>query len=203
MEKIENRQVCLSLNSVWYPIGYKRVRDAICNLYTENFLALDIQYENDNFTNLRSINIFGWKDWVKLPIRSSDFSIGSPRLRIRVPTVIVSKNFSKNPFKEIRFSKKGVFLRDDGVCQYTNKKISKKNLSVDHVVPTSAGGENSWENVVLCDKSVNSEKGSKFLEETDFKLIKNPKPPLMMPASHGIKNVFHLDWSHFLLNKET
>lgn len=201
MERIEDKIICLSLNSVWYPTGYKRVRDAICNLYNENFLGLDIEYERNDFTRLRSIKAFGWKDWVSLPVRSFDFSIGSPTLRIRVPTVIVSKNFSKNPFKEIRFSKKGVFLRDNGICQYTNKKIKKRRLSIDHVIPTCLGGENTWENVVLCDMSINLKKGAKNLEETDFKLIKPPKAPLIVPVSHSIKNIFHLDWSHFVLNR--
>lgn len=201
MNGIENRLVCLSLNSVWYPIGYKRVRDAISNLFSGNFLALDIQYADTGFSNLKSITPLAWEKWVELPVRGHDFSISSPTLRVRVPTVIVSKNFSKVPFTETKFSKKGIFTRDKGVCQYSNKVLKKTDVSIDHVIPRYLGGENSWENAVICHKELNSRKGIKTIDEAGLKLIKEPREPLMASAMNSINDIFHLDWQHFLINK--
>eukprot|EP00268_Persea_americana_P038384 TRINITY_DN3796_c0_g2_i4.p1 TRINITY_DN3796_c0_g2~~TRINITY_DN3796_c0_g2_i4.p1 ORF type:complete len:142 (+),score=28.15 TRINITY_DN3796_c0_g2_i4:251-676(+) len=54
---------------------------------------------------------------------------------------------------------------------------SRENLTVDHVLPISRGGDWKWENLVTACAKCNSKKGQKTLEEASMKLIKVPKAP--------------------------
>jgi 5-methylcytosine-specific restriction endonuclease McrA len=45
-----------------------------------------------------------------------------------------------------------VFLRDRFRCQYCGETFSAKDLTFEHVIPRSKGGETSWTNIVAaCD----------------------------------------------------
>jgi 5-methylcytosine-specific restriction endonuclease McrA len=210
MEGIESKVICLCLNAVWQPIGYKSVKDSIISLTSSlnkngspSFLAIDIQYEKFpsgefNFSNLISMTPLPWDEWINLPIRDFDFYISTVNMKIRVPTAIVASNFSKMPMRTSKLNRKGVWNRDKGVCQYSGKKLSKDQATVDHIIPKNKGGKDSWDNMVLCDKKINFSKGNKFNHEVGLKLIKHPKEPIPTPASSLIP-MNHQDWSHFFL----
>ncbi|CAA3013523.1 Hypothetical predicted protein [Olea europaea subsp. europaea] len=54
---------------------------------------------------------------------------------------------------------------------------SGENLTVDHVLPISLGGQWTWENLVTACARCNSRKGQKTLEEANMTLMKVPKAP--------------------------
>ncbi len=210
MEGIENKVVCLCLNSVWQPIGYRSVKESRTRLTSSSdvsdsrsFLAIDIQYEQlpngeFNFSNPVSMTPLPWEKWIALPVRKFDLSISTVSMEIRVPTVIVASNFSKMPMKTSKLNRKGVWHRDKGVCQYSGKKLTKDQGTVDHIIPKNKGGKDSWDNMVLCDKKINFSKGDKFNHEVGLKLMKAPQEPRPIPASSLIP-FNHQDWSHFFL----
>lgn len=212
MSTIANKLICLNLNASWQPVGFKTVKDAIIDLCGSEVdgkptsLALDIDYElNDNGEpNLSEPKIMtpvSWSEWIKLPIRSWDLVIHSAHMSIRVPTVIIATNFNKMPVKSFRGkpSKDAIYTRDAGICQYTGKKIDRNNATVDHVVPRSKGGEDTWTNLVLCSRDINSKKGNRMNTEVGLKLIKQPVAPQPVPVSALIREAKHKDWEHFLM----
>ena len=85
------------------------------------------------------------------------------------------KNMSRVP----KVTKKNIWLRDGGQCQYCEKKISLSDATVDHVVPKSKGGENNWENVTLACSKCNQKKGNKLLENSSLKISRKPFKPSM------------------------
>jgi 5-methylcytosine-specific restriction endonuclease McrA len=135
-----------------------------------------------------------------LPIRSWDLAINSPTRSIRVPTVIIATNFNKMPIKTFKGkpSKDGIWNRDQGICQYTGKKLTKDQSTIDHVIPRSKGGLDTWTNMVVCDKTLNSKKGNKLNSEMGLKLRKDPIEPNPMPVSALIREAKHHTWKHFL-----
>ena len=211
MNNVANKLICLNLNANWQPVGFKTVKDAIVDLCgaesngKPSTMALDIEYELDDngqpiFDEAKSMNPVSWEEWMLLPIRSWDLAINSPTRSIRVPTVIIATNFNKMPIKTFKGkpSKDGIWNRDQGICQYTGKKLTKDQSTIDHVIPRSKGGQDTWTNMVVCDKTLNSKKGNKLNSELGLKLKKEPIEPSPTPMSALIKEAKHHTWKHFL-----
>jgi len=72
----------------------------------------------------------------------------------------------KRPFKPRKPTRKNLYIRDSGMCQYCGSKLTYEKSTLDHVVPKSRGGEDKWENLVLCCEPCNYKKGSKMLSES-------------------------------------
>ena len=211
MNTVANKLICLNLNANWQPVGFKTVKDAIVDLCgaesggKPSTLALDIDYELDSegqpiFDEAKSMNPVSWEEWMTLPIRPWDLAINSPTRSIRVPTVIIATNFNKMPIKTFKGkpSKDGIWNRDQGICQYTGKKLTKDQSTIDHVIPRSKGGQDTWTNMVVCDKTLNSKKGNKLNSELGLKLRKEPIEPSPTPVSALIREAKHHTWKHFL-----
>jgi hypothetical protein len=211
---IANKAICLNLNANWQPVGYKTVKDAIIDLCgcdadgKPSSMAIDIDYDVDAngepiLGEPKSMTPVAWSDWINLPIRSWDLVIHTNRLAIRVPTVIIATNFTKMPVKQFKGkpSKDAIYTRDNGICQYTGRKIDRHNATVDHVLPRSKGGADSWENLVLCAKDVNSKKGNKLNSEVGLSLRRKPVAPSPIPVYALIQDAKHVDWEHFLIKK--
>lgn len=213
MNTIANKLICLNLNSNWQPVGFKTVKDAITDLCGSesdkrpSSLALDIDYNIDEngdpiLDEPKNMNPVSWSDWMNLPIRSWDLTISTPNKIIRVPTVMISVNYNKMPVKHFKGkpSKDAIFNRDNGICQYTGQKIERNYATVDHIVPRSKGGGDTWTNLVLCHRDINSKKGNKLNNEAGLKLLKNPVAPQPIPVYALIREAKHQDWKHFLMN---
>ena len=69
-----------------------------------------------------------------------------------------------------------IYKRDKNKCQYCG---STKSLTIDHVIPKSRGGDDSWENLVVACSPCNVKKGDKLLEQTNMKLAKTPRAQLV------------------------
>ncbi|MFW6011470.1 MAG: HNH endonuclease [Desulfosalsimonas sp.] len=49
-----------------------------------------------------------------------------------------------------------------GVCYYCGRRVSAKELTMDHIVPISRGGKSTRGNVVPCCKECNTQKKSRL-----------------------------------------
>jgi 5-methylcytosine-specific restriction endonuclease McrA len=200
---IEDKIICLCLNKRWQPIGVKSVRDAFSELVHPNCVALNVIYKKNedgslDFSEVEDIQAVKWNEWINLPVRECDLEIRTSKMAIRVPTIIASSKYSEIPTKRFRPTKHNIWLRDNGICQYSGKKLKPEEANIDHPFPKSRGGPNTWENMVLCHKDINSKKGSKTPEEAGLKLIKKPKPLAPLLASEAINFKNHIDWNVFI-----
>ena len=196
-----DQPLTLRLNSSWLPIGQCTPKQAIIAMCggekgQRPALAMDIHFdENGEFAGAVPTD---WEHWVKLPIRNGDQALMTNRGPIRLPTVITNPRYGKMPLKMPRLTKQAIFAREDGVCGYSGRKLSKNEATVDHITPRARGGKDSWDNLILCDKKINFAKGSRLNEEAGLRLLKKPKAPLPIPASASIKQINHPHWSYFL-----
>lgn len=208
---IINKNICLNLNANWQPIGFRNVKDAIIDLSGASVqtkptcLALDIDYELDDngnpiYDKPTYMNPVAWNEWLELPIRSFDLFISTQYRKVRIPTITIAAKFSKMPMKKFGMvpTKGDIYYRDGGICQYTGKKIHKSSSTIDHIIPKSKGGTDSWNNLVLCCKDVNLKKSNKSLKETGLKLINTPKKPESVPIYYLIDELKHPSWNLFL-----
>lgn len=109
--------------------------------------------------NEKAVVLEWYEDWI----------VRSERWQTRVPAVMILKNYQKKKTM-MRFSKHNVFLRDEYVCQYCGVETTKKTATLDHVLPISHGGANTWENCVCACSRCNINKGN------DKKIVPKNKP---------------------------
>jgi hypothetical protein len=210
-QDIMNKPIVLQLNGNWQPIGCKSVKDAIIAMTSVGeqppALALDISYEKGedgeyDFSTPTYMNAVGWEDWTQLEPRNYDFVVHSSKMTLRVPTVIIAPNFRKMPLCKPSATKSNIYERDGGVCQYTGKKLTKGAGNIDHIHPQSRGGKNTWDNMVWCDKTLNSIKGDRTPDEMGWTLIRKPKEPIPAPISLKYREAKHPTWIPFIIPQE-
>ncbi len=127
----------------------------------QTILVLNASYEPLNFTN--------WRRAVVLLIKNKAQALGKRVIRL--------VNYIKIPYKKIMQNKPSramIYKRDGHKCQYCG---STRKLTIDQIFPTSKGGDNSWENLVVACMPCNTRKGDKLLEETNLILETIPKKP--------------------------
>jgi hypothetical protein len=93
------------------------------------------------------------------------------------PAVIVLKNYIRKDFISYVCNRKNVIWRDKYICQYCGNKFPYHELTMDHVIPKSRGGDKEWINIVACCKQCNTKKGNKTPQEARMPLIKKPSVP--------------------------
>ncbi len=85
--------------------------------------------------------------------------------KFQVPKVLVLKKYIKLPDRMYKPNRRNIFLRDNYSCAYCEKQLEQGELSVDHVLPKSRGGKETWENLVTSCKTCNCLKGDRTPEE--------------------------------------
>jgi len=147
----------------------------------QTILVLNASYEPIHFTN--------WKRAVVLLLKEKAQVLSKRVIRllnyIRIP---LSKIMNEKPSRSM------IYTRDENKCQYCGVT---RNLTIDHVIPKSKGGDDSWENLVVACVSCNTKKGNKLLENTDMRLIKKPRAPInkAMLYLNGTKNP---EWKEYM-----
>ena len=191
---ILHQKVVLVLNRNWQAINTRTPAEAYCQMASDVATGLDIQGPDWMVPTK-------WEDWLQLPVREEDASIGTANGPIRVPTVIVVSNFAKVPMKRPKFNSRNLWERDRGQCQYTGRSLRPGEGNIDHIIPRSRGGTTCWENCVLAAADVNSRKADRTPEEAGLKLRRQPFAPREMPVTALLKNTHDIeDWEPFLMS---
>ena len=123
------------------------------------------------------LSIISWQDSIKYMVLEKatvlefyeDWVVHSANWETNVPSVMILREYEKRK-TGVRFSKHNVFLRDRYICQYCGDDVSRKNATLDHVLPISHGGKTIFENTVCACADCNSNKGN------NKKIIPKSKP---------------------------
>jgi 5-methylcytosine-specific restriction endonuclease McrA len=100
---------------------------------------------------------------------------------IQVPRVIRLLTFDRLPKQQLHLNRRNVLARDEHTCQYCGRHYPTHQLSLDHIIPRSRGGETTWENVVCACLSCNIHKGGRTPHEARMKLVRHPIRPKRNP----------------------
>lgn len=134
----------------------------------------------------RPIGFCTWQEAIKLMYEGvvivlkedAEKEIHSQHLTIKIPRVVLVKDYvSKRQKETVSLTHRNIAIRDDKKCQYCEALLSYDEQTIDHVIPRSRGGINSWENLVLCCKTCNRKKADFLLDEIGMRLIKKPTRP--------------------------
>lgn len=137
-------------------------------------LVLNQNYEPLNVCTIKRaiVLVFNRKAEV---LECSDGSVRSATRDFEAPSVIRLHRFIRRPRVRVKLTRREIFTRDDYVCQYCGNLGG--DLTVDHVIPRSRGGEHTWDNVVTACRSCNHRKGGKTLQEAKLRLTREPAEP--------------------------
>lgn len=166
---------------------------------------LRVEYDNDengnpNFMSPNLIQPIDLNEFLNLPCRDFDIPVSTTQKNVRAPVLILSRS-KKIVMKKLRPSIENLYHLYGGKCVWTGKVLSKNAASKEHLVPQSIKKDDSFKNVVLADKRLNSERGNTLLKDWKYKMQYQPKEPLPMPWAATIKHIPREEWKYFLFNK--
>lgn len=111
------------------------------------------------------------------------------------PSVIRLKRYVRMPYQEVMPTRKNIFRRDRMKCQYCGKGT---NLTIDHIIPKSRGGEDTWTNLVTACTICNQKKGNRTPTEASMPLRKKPfKPHHISFLREGLGSI-QKEWKPYL-----
>jgi 5-methylcytosine-specific restriction endonuclease McrA len=137
-------------------------------------LVLNATYEPVNVCAARRALVLVLKGIAAAEETSTSF-VHSPSRHFAVPSVIRLLEYRRIPFQGRALSRKNILLRDRNTCQFCSKVLPASDLTLDHIIPRSRGGDSSWENLVACCHSCNNRKGDRLPEEANMKLLRRPR----------------------------
>jgi 5-methylcytosine-specific restriction endonuclease McrA len=183
----------LVLNRNWQPVNVATVARALVLLWNESARVVDpADYQT-----------YTWEDWSRLRPRDGERFIQAVRFRLRVPEVVTLSEYDRLPSAAVTFSRRNIFKRDRFTCQYCGAQPGSEELTLDHVIPRSQGGESRWENCVLACLACNKRKADRTPEQAGMRLRHKPVRPDQ--PSVGARNpvyAFHdvriESWSKFV-----
>ena len=154
---LQNRVLLLN-GSTWEPLSVITVQRAINLLIAGKAIVVE---ESGNF--LRTV-----------------------RDKFSVPSVIALRTYINVPRRRAHWSRKGVLVRDEYTCIYCGvqpgtlqkgKVVTKSDLTIDHILPRSRGGKDTWSNTACACAACNHKKGDRLPHEVGMKLKWEPKTP--------------------------
>lgn len=128
-----------------------------------------------------------------------DWEVHSPSLTMRVPSVIMAKEYLHFS-RRVPFASEYIFLRDRYTCQYCHRKFADHQLTMDHVLPCKYGGQTVWENITTACGNCNAKKGhnrkiipaKKPYKPTYYELLNIRKEfPLSVPSDRWVD---YINW---------
>ncbi|MTI89689.1 MAG: HNH endonuclease [Balneolaceae bacterium] len=117
------------------------------------------------------------------------------RRSYQFPSVIRLRRYIHIPYSKIVLSRRNVMRRDNFTCMYCGKK---SDLTIDHIMPKSRGGADSWENLTTaCDKC-NVKKGNMTPDEARMPLKKKPYRPIPITFFRDVSGGVQELWKPYL-----
>jgi 5-methylcytosine-specific restriction endonuclease McrA len=91
--------------------------------------------------------------------------------------------YERTPRFVVRLTRRNLMLRDGFQCQYCGRRPHQRDLNIDHVIPRSRGGADTWENLVISCRACNLKKGRRTPPEASMVLLRIPQAPRWSPAT--------------------
>ena len=113
-----------------------------------------------------------------MEVRGGHSRLNGERTLLTLNSIIACKGKVYDKMrKEPPLTNRALFRRDQNVCLYCGKLFKECDLSRDHVLAASRGGQDNWTNVVTACKRCNARKGNYRLGECTMELLALPYRP--------------------------
>jgi 5-methylcytosine-specific restriction endonuclease McrA len=187
----------LLLNRLYMAIRVVSARRALTLLYRE--LVEVVSIDDGQYLS------YDFADWVEVSEAKRRFEpdqhdwVSAVHFQIAVPKIVRLLGYDRIPQAGVKLNRRNLFARDRNRCQYCGSRLSTNELSLDHVVPRSQGGQNTWENIVCACVRCNVRKGGRTPEQANMKLITQPQKPRCSPVlTIKLSDSRYASWKQFL-----
>ena len=177
----------LVLNRNWQPIRIATVARALVMVFNGTARVVDPE----------TFQTFTWADWSRIHPRDGDRFVQAVTMRLKAPEVVVLNDYDRVPVNVVTFSRRNLFKRDHYVCQYCGRQAPPDELTIDHIVPRSQGGESTWENCVVACLDCNKRKGNRTPDQAGMRLRRKPMRPKWQPL-YALREIRIESWSKFI-----
>ena len=162
-------------------------------------LVLNASYEPINICGARRALVLVLKGIARTE-EEHGLTLHAQRSLIAMPSVIRLLEYRRIPHQTRALSRKNILLRDRNSCQYCGVVLPSGELTLDHVIPRSRGGNSTWENLVACCHDCNNRKGSRTPEEAGMRLVRQPRPFSLHTSRHLMRLLGKSDeqWKKYL-----
>ena len=159
-------------------------------------LVLNATYEPINVCTVRRATVLLLKEKAEM-IEHASWSLRSEHTQLPRPMVIRLMTYVKVPRDTHRrkITRRAVFARDGWTCQYCG---SRANLTVDHVIPRSKGGDSTWENIVASCAPCNRRKGDLLPAQANMTPRRAPRAPSPHVFIHVASPTIPTAWKQWL-----
>jgi 5-methylcytosine-specific restriction endonuclease McrA len=103
--------------------------------------------------------------------------------------------YIKHRSRTLRANRSRIYKRDGYECVYCG---SKKELTLDHVLPKSRGGTNEWTNLVTSCMKCNRKKADRTPDEAKMNMKSKPYIPQIMYEDKTLLNVWNAYQESFI-----
>ena len=119
---------------------------------------------------------------------------------MKLPSILKLKNNVRRNYYSTVFSRPAVLKRDNKTCQYCNTKLRDSQITIDHIIPKSQGGSNSFINCVVSCHACNNMKANRTPEQANMTLLKRPVHPSYSNFKIDEPQEFwHSDWNDYII----
>jgi len=159
-------------------------------------LILNQNYEPMSLINAKKAIILLYLGKAELIEAHAGHRIHSVSTSVPLPSIVRLSMYVRVPFKKIILSRKNILRRDGHRCQYCGR--SDLSLTIDHVMPVSRGGEDTWENLVCACVDCNNRKGDRTPEESAMPLRRRPMRPNHVTFIRHVMGSLDERWKPYL-----
>ncbi|QNP62616.1 HNH endonuclease [Streptomyces genisteinicus] len=139
-----------------------------------NTLVLNASFEPLSTVSLNRAVVLVLQDKAVVEQSHPALRVRAAAVELPVPRVIRLCRYVRVPFRrQAPWSRRGVLVRDQHRCAYCGRRAT----TVDHVVPKSRGGADSWLNTVASCAEDNHRKADRTPEQAGMPLLHQPFVP--------------------------
>ncbi|MFB7632443.1 HNH endonuclease [Streptomyces sp. NPDC056149] len=137
-------------------------------------LVLNASFEPLATVSLRRAVVLVMQDKAVVEHAHPGLRVRAASVDVPVPQVIRLSRYVRVPFRRrAPWSRRGVLARDQHRCAYCGRRAT----TVDHVVPRSHGGGDTWLNTVASCREDNHRKADRTPEQAGMRLLRKPFEP--------------------------
>ena len=159
-------------------------------------MILNQSYEPLTVCNIKKAIVLIYLGKAELVVQDKRKELRSVSKTFPWPSIIRLSQFITLPYKRVVLTRKNILRRDEYKCSYCGR--GDLPLTIDHVVPKSKGGIDSWDNLVCACTLCNNKKGDRTPVEANMILLNRPFKPSHIMFIKNVVGKLDENWKPYL-----